>query len=189
MARRASKRLIWTEEGERLLDEIEETRHTLQLARQAERFNPRGLDTEVEPLERKLNELAERAAREAVLFVVRELPGDEFDDLVRRHPPTDLQLERWRQQAKVNPFTPMPEWNDATMGPDLLAACLEEPDWDTDRIRSEWKQAGKGRRNQLWNLAIEVQGAGADVPFFTAATDTTGGGGESSSSAVTEESP
>lgn len=189
MARKASKRLIWTEEGERLLDEIEETRQTLQLARQAERVSPQGLNADAPRLERRLNELAERAAHEAVLFVVRELPGDDFDDLVRQHPPTARQLDRWREQAKVNPFTPMPEWDDSTMGPELLIACLEEPDWDPERIRLEWKQAGRGRRNQLWNLAIGVQGAGADVPFFNAATATTNGGGEPSNSPASEESP
>lgn len=189
MARRKSKRLVWSEEGERLLDEIEETRHTLELAKRAERFNPKGLATEVEPLERQLNELAERAANEAVLFVVQELPGDDFDDIVRNHPPTDRQLERWREQAKVNPFAAMPEWNDSAMGPDLLVACLVEPDWDEARIREEWTKAGKGRRGQLWNLAIDVQGAGADLPFSAAATDTTNGGGSPSSSPAKEESP
>lgn len=171
-----------------LLTEIDETRHTLNLAKRAERISPAGLDSEVPRLERKLNELAEKAASEAVLFVVQALPADDYDDIARQHPPTEKQLERWREQAKVNPFAPMPEVNDSTMGPDLLTACLVEPAWSEERVREWWKNASRGERNQLWNLAFGVQTEGADIPFFTAATDSTIDGGEPSSTPPNEES-
>lgn len=184
--RTASRRLL--QDGG-LLTEIEETRHLLNLARRAEKISPGGLDSDAPRLERKLNELAEKAAAEAVLFVCQTIPADDFDDIARRHPPSDNQLARWREQAKVNPFTPMPEINDATAGPDLLASSLVEPNWPEERIREWWANASKGERNQLWNLAFGVQTEGADIPFSTAATDTTIDGGELSSTPPNEESP
>lgn len=184
--RTASKRLV--QDGA-LLSEIEETRHLLQLARRAEARNPQGLASEVPRLERQLSELAERAATEAALFVVEAIPADDFDEIVRRHPPTAQDLERWREQAKANPFAPMPEWNDRSMGPDLLEACLVEPKWSRSELDEWWREASVGERNQIWNLAVGVQTQGADVPFFDAATATTDGGGEPSSSPASGESP
>jgi hypothetical protein len=184
--RTASRRLL--QDGE-LLSEIEATRHTLQLARIAEKTNPQGLASEVPRLERSLEEMTERAAREAVLFVCQTIPADDFDDIARRHPPTPEELERWREQAKVNPFASMPEFNVASMGPDLLEACLVEPDWGSERIGEWWRDASKGERNQLWNLALSVQVEGADVPFSAAAIGTTDDGGEPSSSPASGESP
>lgn len=183
--RTASKRLV--QDGA-LLSEIEETRHLLHLARKAEARNPQGLASEVPRLERQLSELAERAATEAALFVCQAIPADDFDEIKRQHPPTPPDLERWREQAKVNPFAPMPEWNYRTMGPDLLEACLVEPEWSRAEIEEWWREASEGERNQIFNLAIELQVQGADVPFFDAATATTNGGGEPSSTPANEAS-
>lgn len=184
--RTASKRLV--QDGA-LLSEIEETRHLLQLARRSEVHNPQGLASEVPRLERKLSELAERAAAEAALFVVTAIPADDFDEVKRQHPPTSQDLERWREQARVNPFAPMPEWNYRTMGPDLLEACLVEPDWSRTEVEEWWREASEGERNQIFNLAVGVQTEGADVPFYEAATATTGAGGAPSTSPVNGGSP
>jgi hypothetical protein len=184
--RTASKRLV--QDGA-LLSEIEETRHLLQMARRAEARNPQGLASEVPRLERQLSELAERAAAEAALFVVEAIPADDFDEITRKHPPSSQDLERWREQAKVNPFAPMPEWNDRTMGPDLLEACLKSPEWSRAEIDEWWREASVGERNQIFNMAVGVQTQGVDVPFSDAATATTNGGGEPSSSSVSEASP
>jgi predicted transcriptional regulator len=184
--RTASKRLV--QDGA-LLSEIEETRHLLQLARRAEARNPQGLASEVPRLERQLSELAERAATEAALFVVEAIPADTFDDIKRQHPPTSQDLERWREQAKANPFAPMPEWNYRTMGPDLLEACLVEPGWSRAEIAEWWREASEGERNQIFNLAVNVQTEGSDLPFFDAATASTNGGGEPSNTPANEASP
>lgn len=186
MGRRTAK-WRWYSDGE-LISEIEETRRLLQLAQRAEQFNPKGLTSEVPRLERRLNELTERAASEAVLFVVQALPGDDYEDIKRRHPPTDVDLERWREQAKVNPFALMPEFHWQTMAPELLAACLVEPEWSEEKVRQWWKEASAGDRRMLWNVAIGVQVDSVDVPFSDAAIDTTGDGGEPSSTAPSEES-
>lgn len=174
-----------------LLAEIEQVRDTLKLANLAERLNPQGLDAEAPRLERRLVELSEKAASEAVRFTVKALPGSEFDEICRRHPLSSEQLERYREQAKAMPmpWVELPEYNPVSMGPDLLVACLVEPDWDEEKIREFWAGLSKGEQNQLWNLALGAQVQGADVPFFDAATATTNGGGDRSITPANGASP
>jgi hypothetical protein len=181
LSRTASRQLIL--DGD-LLAEIDQVRDTLKLAKLSEQLNPQGLDAEAPRLKRRLLELSEKAASEAVRFTVRALPGEEFDDLCRRHPLSPEQLERFREHAKVVPWAAMDEYNPVSMGPDLLVACLVEPDWPEEEIREFWKALSKGEQNQLWNLALGVQVQGADVPFFDAATATTIGGGDRSTMPV-----
>jgi hypothetical protein len=168
-----------------LLGEIDQLRDTLRLAKQAEKYASAGLADESPRLEQQLNELATKAAEEALLVVVEALPGEVFDDIARQHPPTAQQLDRWREQAKAFPFAEMPEWDDKTMAPALLEACLVEPKWS----ERWWREQSKGTQNQLWNLAIGVQVQGADLPFYNAATGTTNGGGVPSTIAVNGDSP
>ncbi|HKY46710.1 MAG TPA: hypothetical protein VJQ79_01890 [Acidimicrobiia bacterium] len=169
--RTASKRIVT--DG-RVLGELDQIRHTLKLAQQTEKYNPRVGEGSVAALERRLSELAEAAADGSLEVVVQAIPGEEFDDIARQHPPTLTQLDRWREQAKVFPLAEMPEWDDRGMAPDLLKACLVEPEWSDEW----WRGLSKGTQNQLWNLALSVQVAGADLPFFNAATGTTSGGGD-----------
>lgn len=191
--RQASKRIVT--DG-KLLGEIDQLRHTLRLAKDAERYNTQGLADESPRIEQKLHELAGKAAESALLVVVQALPAEEFDDIARRHPPSAAQLDKWREQAKVFPLAEMPEWDDKGMAPDLLAACMvEEIDFDDGEgpepcqawSAEWWKGLSKGTQNQLWNLAIGVQVQGADLPFYNAATDTTSGGGDQSTTAANGE--
>ena len=136
-------------------------------------------------LERQLVELAQRAAEGATTVVVEGLPGEEFDEIARRHPPTAEQLEKYRTEAKALGYARMPEYNDRTMAPELLAACMTQPDWD-----EEWyRELSRGQQDQLWHLALSVQVGGADLPFFDAASAMTYGGGERSSMPASEVSP
>lgn len=177
MPRTASKHLIL--DGE-LLAKIDEVRDSLRLAKMAEQISGPALGAEAPRLEQQLLQLGEEAAAKAVRFTVRALPGEEFDDLCRRHPLSPEQLTRYREQVKSMPWAEMPEFNPQTMGPDLLVASLVEPDWPEERVREFWRSASKGEQNQLWNLALGVQVQGADVPFLEAATATTNGGGDRS---------
>lgn len=172
-----------------LLAELDSVRRTLELAILSEKINPQGLAAEAPRLQRQLLELSERAAGEATRFTVRALPGEEFDDLARKHPPSAEQLEAWRQHAKVVPWVEMEEYNPVSMGPDLLVACLIEPQWDEGQIRDFWKGLSKGEQNQLWNLALRAQLKDADLPFFDAATAMTTGGGGLSTMPVNGASP
>ena len=169
----------------RVLGEIEQLRQTLRLAKLSEIANSQGLADESPRIERRMVELAEQAAENALTVTVRALTGDEFDDIARRHPPSEEQLNRYRIQAKAVGWAQMPEYNDRTMAPELLKACMVEPDWSDEW----WKDLSRGTQNQLWNFAHGVQVQGADLPFFNAATATTNGGGDRSSSAVNGASP
>jgi hypothetical protein len=171
-----------------LMSRIDQTRELLRLAQLAERVNPTGLDGEAPRLERQLNELIAEAAESATTFVVRALPGEDFDTIKLQHPPTAEMMEQYREQAKLSPFATLPEMNPTTMGPDLLVACLVEPDWEEDVVRGLWAELSKGEQNQLWNLALGVQVSGANLPLSRAATDTTGGGGELSTMSANGES-
>lgn len=184
--RTASRRLV--NDG-RILTKIDETRQLLELAKLAEKADPKGLDSDLPRLEQQLLDLAERAADEAVLFVVRALPAEEFDEIKRRHPPSEEQLERYKTQARVVPWVEMPEVNPSTCGPELLAACLVEPDWPAEEIADYWKGLSKGQQNQLWNLAYNVQLEDSTLPFYGAATGTTDGGGEPSTTPANRASP
>jgi len=141
--RTASKRLV--NDGE-LLGQIDAARETLRLAKLAEESNPGGLASEVPKLQQEILDLSERAANEAVLFTVRALTGEAFDEIKRQHPPSEEQLERYKQQAQVIPWAEMPEMNPDTMAPDLLVACLIEPDWSPEQIRSYYAELSKGQQ-------------------------------------------
>jgi hypothetical protein len=180
--RTASRRFVT--DG-RILGEIDQARQTLRNAQQAEKWNPQVGEGSVGALERRLVELAEAAADGSLEVTVQALPGEEFDDIARRHPPTSEQLDRYRIQAKTLGWAEMPEWDDRSMAPDLLAACLVEPVWSEEW----WKGLSRGTQNQIWNLALGVQVAGADLPFFNAATGTTNGGGELSTMPANGASP
>lgn len=160
-------------------------RNTLRLALTTEKFNPQVGEGSVPALERQLAELAERAADESLEVIVEALPAEQFDDIARRHPPSTEQLDRYRIQAKTLGWAEMPEWNDRTMAPELLAACMTAPDWSDDW----WKELSRGTQIQLWNLALSVQLAGADLPFSNAATATTNGGGDLSTLPANGASP
>lgn len=184
--RTASKRIVI--DG-RILGEIDQVRETLRLAKIQEGINPQGLDGEVPRLERQLAELSAKAAEESLELVVGAIPAEEFDELLRQHPPTEAQLERYREQVKVAPWSEMPEMNPQSMGPALLEASLIEPKWSRQEIVDFWKGLSRGGQNQLWSFVLSVQVGGADLPFFNAATATTNGGGGSSTTSANEESP
>jgi hypothetical protein len=184
--RSASEALVF--DGE-LLGQIEQTQRTLRAAQAAERVNPGGLDAAAPRIQRDLDELLQRAADEAEIYMVIALPGEKFDDIKRQHPPSEEQMASYREQVKTVPWTVPPEMNPATMGADLLVACLVEPKMSEDEIRDMWRQLSKGEQNQLWNLALGVQVEGASLPLSRAATATTGAGGEPSTTPPSGESP
>lgn len=172
-----------------LLGKIDQLQRTLGLAERAEKISPGGLDSPVPKLQRELDELIQRASEEAVVFTVTALPGLAFDEIKRNHPPTKEQLERYREQAKTSPWVEMPEFDPATMGPELLVACLTEPKIPESELLELWAALSKGEQNQLWNLALGVQVEGANLPFSKAAIGMTAGGGEQSTTPAREESP
>lgn len=182
MHRRTASKTFITDGS--ILGEIDQVRHTLKLARQTEQYNPQVGENSVGGLERRLADLAEKAAESAVTFVVQAIPGEEFDDMVRRYPPTPQQFEQYQVRLKAAPFLATilapPEMDDEKMAPELLAASLVEPDWSKDEVAEFWRGLSKGEQNELWNLAHGVQIAepGADLPFFNAATGMTSGGGD-----------
>jgi hypothetical protein len=161
-----------------LLGRIDQVREMLRLAQMAERVSPQGLDGEAPRLERELNELIRQAAEEATTFKVKALPGADFDVIKLQHPPSSEQMDQFREVVKVSPWATLPEMDPTSMGPDLLVACLIEPELDEAGIRDLWSQLSKGEQNQLWNLALSVQVDGANLPLSRAATGTTDGGGE-----------
>jgi hypothetical protein len=172
-----------------LLGEIDQLTQTLRTARMAEKVNPSGLNGQVPKLEAELNALTLRASEEAVVFTVKALPGDAFDEIKRNHQPSPEMMEAYREQSKVTPFISMPEMDPTSMGPDLLAACLVAPEMSEAEVRELWSELSKGEQNQLWNLALGVQVEGASLPLSRAAIGTTGNGGEPSTTPASEESP
>ena len=171
-----------------LLGKIDQLKRTVGLAERAERISPGGLDSPLPKLQRELDELIQRASEEAVVFTVKALPGAEFDDIKREHGPNAEQLERYREQVKGSPWVDMPEFDPASMGPDLLVACLTEPEMTEAEIRELWSALSKGEQNQLWNLALGVQVEGANLPLSKAAIGMTDDGGEQSITSASEES-
>jgi hypothetical protein len=83
------------------------------------------------------------------LVEVRALPGDEWDDLVKLHPPTEEQAARGD------------EWNIATFRPALLAACVTSPDDEAQPLdAAEWARLltvlSVGERDQLYAAAYDL---------------------------------
>lgn len=172
-----------------LLGEIDRVRETLKMAKLAEQISPKGLDTDVPRLESELLDLSRKAADTAQSFLVQALPGEEFDELKRRHQPSPEQLAAYKAQAAVFPWAEMPEFDPDSMGVELFVACLIDPDWPDEQIRSYWADLSKGQQTQLWNAALSVNVGGSNIPFYGAATGTTDGGGGSSTTSANEESP
>lgn len=152
----------------------------------AEKVSPSGLNGQVPKLEAEIAELTLRASEEAVVFTVKALPGETFDEIKREHPPSAEQMDAYREQVKSMPWATAPEMNPATMGPDLLAACLVAPEMTEEEIREFWAESSKGEQNQLWNLALGVQVEGSSLPLSRAATGLIEGGGEPSIMSASE---
>lgn len=172
-----------------LLGELERVRAMRDQARRLEKLQPQGLGSEAEQLEIEYRELVEQATEAAVVFKAQAVDSDWLDDLKRRHPPSDEQLSRYREEVKQNPlFARVPSINPDTAGPELLAQAIIDPVMTVDQAKRLW-QTNKGQRNELWNLAWNVQEEGSELPFSSAATAPTTGGGEKSSTPANTESP
>lgn len=172
-----------------LLGEVERVRAMRDQARKLERMQPQGLGSEAEKLDKEYQELVEKAASSAVVFKAQAVDSEWLDDLKRRHPPSESQLERYREEVKNNPlFARLPAINPDSAGPELLAEAIVSPTMSVEQARRLW-QTNKGQRNELWNLAWNVQEEGSELPFSSVATATTDGGDEGSSTPASGESP
>jgi hypothetical protein len=85
------------------------------------------------------------------VFEIVALEPDEYEDLIDEHPPTPGQIEK----AGKNP-SEMPEWNDDTFYPALLAACV-----DDDMTAEDWaaflkRQMSRGERRQLQYAVLAI---------------------------------
>ena len=172
-----------------LLGELERVGGMRDRLRRTEKSLPQGLGSEADKLEREYLELVEKAADSAVVFTAQAVDSDWIDDLKRKHPPNDEQLERYQREVKNNPlFARVPSINPDTAGPELLSKAIVSPGMSVDQAKRLW-QTNKGQRNELWNLAWSVQEEGSELPFSYAGTATTDGGGDQSNTPASGESP
>lgn len=100
-----------------------------------------------------------------VSLLFRALSGEDYDDLVAKHPPTDKQ----RKDG-------MRGFNPDTFPPALVAASLVQPQLTVDQVKGLWGSSdwSDGERASLFGHALEVNQAGLEIPFTGPDSDETG---------------
>lgn len=134
----------------------------------------------------QLQELTLEANKTATVFLMRTIPGEDFDDLKRRCPPTEDEWERYKRAVEAAPMTaaltlPTPEFAADELLPRLIGLSVVEVDgepvsWsEEDGLKLDaglYDGARADLRDAAWTLNNKssirpISGIGTDVtPSF-----------------------
>ena len=184
-ARRAEKKLRINLDGT-TTGRLDQLRDRIRSAKRQDQLNGAGLDAQAPALERELAALELEEDRNAVELVFRALPGERFDALVARFPPTERQWQRYREQAQASPlFAAPPEFDADSMAPILVAASIvsydgEEVSWSDEDGLTLWAGLSEGARADLLEAAWAVNQQRSARPTSGTGTDTTPSSGPGS---------
>ena len=131
--RRTTVRLVL---DDTVRSELEDARVSLK-AEQAR--GDRGLDSAPE---QRVEEAEAAADEAAVSFVFEAVPRRQYEELVESLPPTQSQLEQWKEQDRNNPFVavPPPAYDYTRFAPRLIAASLVEPETSEGEVVEMWEE-------------------------------------------------
>lgn len=144
-------------------------RQELEDARAALRAEKGRVDRGLDSAPEQRVEEAEAAAEEAaVSFVFQAVPRRQYEELVEALPPTQAQLEQWKEQDRNNPFVavPPPAYDYTRFAPRLIAASLVEPETTEEEVVELWEEGDWSESvwDKLYDAAKEVNEKTTTLP-------------------------
>ena len=142
-----------------------------------------GLGDKAPALSKELAQLTLEANKTATVFLLRTIPGEDFDDLKRRCPPTEEEWARYKKAVEAAPMTasltlPTPEFAFADLIPRLLGLSVVEVDgeavsWGEEDGLELWAGLYDGARADLGDAAWKLNNRSSARPISGIGTDTT----------------
>ncbi len=116
-----------------LMGNIDDLQEELARAIAADTLAGLSLGDEGPGLATQLQELTLEANETATVFLMRTIPGEDFDDLKRRCPPTEDEWERYKRAVEAAPMTatltlPLPEFDADELIPRLIGLSIIKVD-------------------------------------------------------------
>lgn len=150
-----------------LATEIEDVETELHEARRHDRRLDSGMDSKAPGIQKRLDELRDKAKDSVETFEFKPMQGGSyaFDELVRKHPPTEAEM---KDQPGIN-FSP------AGIAPELIAASCVSHEMTPEEVvelyeSSDWSPA---ELNRLFNAAFAANNTTPEIPFIGSGTDVT----------------
>lgn len=100
----------------------------------------RSVSSELKTLNKERDLLEKELEENTVVFKIKALNPEAFDEILNDNPPTSKQIKEAHQNNRTV------EWNPETVPPVLVAACLVEPELSEDDVKEIWKDPS-------WNSA------------------------------------
>lgn len=172
-----------------LQEEIRVLKERLKVARKRDIADGEGLGSEAPQIEQLLREAEARADEIATEFHFRAVPRSRLAELKEAHPPTEAQWERFREQAKVNPFIPAPEFDLVSLAPVLISASSFDPSFTEAEAAELWDGLSEPDAEILFDAAWRVNQTASPRPIYGTGTDTTPSSGPDSTTPANAESP
>ena len=123
----------------------------------------------------QLQELTLEANETATVFLMRTIPGEDFDDLKRRCPPTEDEWERYKRAVEAAPMTasltlPTPEFGADELLPRLIGLSVVEVDgepvsWGEKDGLELWAGLYDGARADLGDAAWKLNNKSSIRPI------------------------
>ena len=142
-----------------------------------------GLGDKAPALSKELAQLTLEANKTATVFLLRTIPGEDFDDLKRRCPPTEEEWARYKKAVEAAPMTasltlPTPEFAFADLIPRLIGLSVVEVDgdavsWDEEDGLDLWAGLYDGARADLGDAAWKLNNKSSLRPISGIGTDMT----------------
>ncbi len=142
-----------------------------------------GLGDKAPALSNELAKLTLEANETATVFLFRAIPGEDFDDLKRRCPPTEEEWARYKKAVEAAPMTasltlPTPEFDFAELVPRLIGLSVVEVDgdpvnWGEKDGLELWAGLYDGARADLGDAAMKLNNRSSARPISGIVTDMT----------------
>lgn len=178
-----------------LLGRIDDLSDLISAARRRDMLAGGGLTAEAPALEVERAQAEQTAAETTTVFSLKAVPGQIFDDLKRRYPPTEDQWKAYREEAAASPiFARAPEFDYDQVIPRLIGLSVTAVDgtevaWSEDDGLALWNGLSDGARADLGNGAWQVNNKSSIRPTSGTGTDTTPNSGPESTTPADGASP
>lgn len=179
----------------RLLGRIDDLGGLLHQAKKRDQLAGESLADEAPALARQLAELEVEAEANVTVFTFQAVSGEKFDDLKRRHPPTEEQWQTYREEAAASPlFARPPEFDIDQVLPRLIGVSVQAVDgeaasWSEDDGLAVWAGLSDGARADLGNTVWQLNNKTSIRPTSGTGTELTPTSGPGSTTPLNGASP
>lgn len=170
-------------------EEIEDLKAQIRAAKRQEAADGGGLAAQSPILEEQLREAEARRDEEAHEFVFEAMPRAEFKAILTANQPTEEQWERYREQARVNPFVVAPDCDFDAAAPIVISRCCISHDIDEAGAQEIWDALSDGEAARLFDAAWGANQRVSQRPTYGTGTDMTPNTGPDSTTPPNGESP